>query len=59
MSHEGEEDLLEYSDSEEVTNTKPTTTEGGEEAGESGDADNNLSYFGIHATWFKDFLLKP
>ena len=59
MSHESEEDLLEYSDSEEVTNTKPTTTEGGEEAGESGEADKKGSYVGIHATGFKDFLLKP
>lgn len=55
MSHEGEEDLLEYSDSEDVVQTtaKNTGTE------ESADAEKKGSYVGIHGTGFKDFLLKP
>lgn len=49
MSHEGEEELLEYSEPED--NIVPTT--------ESKDDDKKGSYAGIHSTGFKDFLLKP
>lgn len=55
MSHEGEEDLLEYSDSEEISQkTESKATNGTNEEG-----DKKGSYAGIHATGFKDFLLKP
>lgn len=67
MSHEGEEELLDYSDSEEIA--EPTTTTTTEGAGENGAADGLAikqengdkkgSYVGIHSTGFKDFLLKP
>lgn len=68
MSHEGEEDLLEYSDNEQeiqVANkaeggTDATSGEGTNGAeGTNGDADKKGSYVGIHSTGFKDFLLKP
>lgn len=55
MSHEGEEDLLEYSDSEEVA----TTTTTNKDATGTEESDKKGSYVGIHATGFKDFLLKP
>lgn len=55
MSAEGQEELLDYSDSEEIAVTQPaTTTEGGDK-----EADKKGSYVGIHATGFRDFLLKP
>lgn len=65
MSHEGEEDLLEYSDNEQeiqVEASKANEAAAGEatESGETaGDADKKGSYVGIHSTGFKDFLLKP
>lgn len=49
MSHEGEEELLEYSEPED--NIQPTV--------EAKDDDKKGSYVGIHSTGFKDFLLKP
>ncbi|KAF7999568.1 hypothetical protein HF325_006244 [Metschnikowia pulcherrima] len=57
MSHEGQEELLDYSDSEEIA-VQPTTTQT-EDASGSKDADKKGSYVGIHATGFRDFLLKP
>lgn len=50
-----QEELLDYSDSEEiaVTQQQPETTDA------SKDADKKGSYVGIHATGFRDFLLKP
>jgi ATP-dependent RNA helicase UAP56/SUB2 len=66
MSHEGEEELLDYSDSEEIA--LPSTTV---ESGSNGDAkaetttvkeentEQKGSYVGIHSTGFRDFLLKP
>lgn len=56
MSHEGEEELLDYSDSEEIAvapqTQEPSVQENGTEETKKG------SYVGIHATGFKDFLLK-
>ncbi len=58
MSNEAEEELLDYSDSEEIT--VPTETKPSEVAGEAGDdGDKKGSYVGIHSTGFRDFLLKP
>jgi len=59
MSHEGQEELLDYSDSEEIA--VPTTTQAGGEGEATNDkeADKKGSYVGIHATGFRDFLLKP
>ena len=58
MSHEGQEELLDYSDSEEIAVPTTTTTTAGD--GEVKDeADKKGSYVGIHATGFRDFLLKP
>lgn len=55
MSAEGQEELLDYSDSEEIAVTQPaSTTEGADK-----EADKKGSYVGIHATGFRDFLLKP
>ena len=64
MSHEGEEDLLEYSDNEQELQVEASkAAEAGTDAKESGeptgDADKKGSYVGIHSTGFKDFLLKP
>ena len=69
MSHEGEEDLLEYSDNEQEiqvdADKAAQAAEVGTEAVEGGDAvamgaeDKKGSYVGIHSTGFKDFLLKP
>lgn len=53
MSHEGEEELLEYSEPED--NIVQETTAGGTKDGD----DKKGSYVGIHSTGFKDFLLKP
>ncbi|TID30486.1 hypothetical protein CANINC_000839 [Pichia inconspicua] len=56
MSAEGEEELLDYSDSEEVQQQQPTeTTASGETTTET---DKKGSYVGIHTTGFRDFLLK-
>lgn len=58
MSHEGQEELLDYSDSEEIA--VPTTTEvAGADSATDKEADKKGSYVGIHATGFRDFLLKP
>ena len=66
MSHE--EDLIDYSDDEIQPDAKTTTTEAtnGAVASKKGDltvsggkADKKGSYVGIHATGFRDFLLKP
>lgn len=58
MSHEGQEELLDYSDSEEIAVQPSTaTTEG--DASNNKSADKKGSYVGIHATGFRDFLLKP
>lgn len=58
MSAENQEELLDYSDSEEIA--VPTTTQAGEgESTNDKEADKKGSYVGIHATGFRDFLLKP
>ncbi|GMG19486.1 unnamed protein product [Ambrosiozyma monospora] len=54
MSAEGEEDLLDYSDSEEI-NVAPTT----DASDKKDEAEKKGSYVGIHTTGFRDFLLKP
>lgn len=71
MSHEGEEDLLEYSDNEQEiqidaskaaeageTGAATSATEGGSNNNTAA-GDKKGSYVGIHSTGFKDFLLKP
>ncbi|ANB12498.1 ATP-dependent RNA helicase SUB2 [Sugiyamaella lignohabitans] len=64
MSHEGEEELLDYSDTEEVVNV-PAPEVASTEAAAAGvnvkqeDGDKKGSYVGIHSTGFRDFLLKP
>lgn len=57
MSHEGQEELLDYSDSEEIAVSTNQTAPAAEADAE--DADKKGSYVGIHATGFRDFLLKP
>ena len=57
MSHEGQEELLDYSDSEEIAVTSAVTA--GEGETNDKEADKKGSYVGIHATGFRDFLLKP
>ncbi|AWU74490.1 ATP-dependent RNA helicase SUB2 [Pichia kudriavzevii] len=52
MSAEGEEELLDYSDSEEVQQQQTT------DATATEDADKKGSYVSIHTSGFKDFLLK-
>lgn len=56
MSAEGEEELLDYSDSEEVQQQQPTETTGSAE--NANETDKKGSYVGIHTTGFRDFLLK-
>lgn len=58
MSNEAQEELLDYSDSEEIAVQPTTTTEEGETTNGK-EADKKGSYVGIHATGFRDFLLKP
>lgn len=58
MSHEGQEELLDYSDSEEIAVPTTTSTTAGEATNDK-EADKKGSYVGIHATGFRDFLLKP
>ena len=59
-----EEDLIDYSDEELETTKAPTTAaNGGAKKGDSAaagkaDAKAKGSYVGIHATGFRDFLLK-
>lgn len=50
MSHEGQEELLDYSDSEEINQVEKVNVDEGDKKG---------SYVGIHSTGFRDFLLKP
>ena len=66
MSHE--EDLIDYSDDELPNNdlattatgaTNGSTTKKGDLTGSGGQAETKGSYVGIHATGFRDFLLKP
>lgn len=57
MSHEGQEELLDYSDSEEIA-VQPSVAPA-EDASATKEADKKGSYVGIHATGFRDFLLKP
>ena len=62
MSHEAEEDLLEYSDNEQEVQVDNKATEANAESNgeaKAKDADKKGSYVGIHSTGFKDFLLKP
>lgn len=56
MSHEGQEELLDYSDSEEIA---VSTSVPADDASVAKDADKKGSYVGVHATGFRDFLLKP
>ncbi|CAN3376575.1 hypothetical protein DIURU_002675 [Diutina rugosa] len=61
---EGQEELLDYSDSEEVAVVTNDQAPAGDSAAadgakEDGDGDKKGSYVGIHATGFRDFLLKP
>ncbi|KAH3685472.1 hypothetical protein WICPIJ_003555 [Wickerhamomyces pijperi] len=61
MSHQIEEELLEYDEQEDVQQVVAPTaavTSTEAEAGEGDDAKKG-SYVGIHSTGFKDFLLKP
>ncbi|KAK9322535.1 P-loop containing nucleoside triphosphate hydrolase protein [Lipomyces orientalis] len=62
MADNGEEELLDYSDSEDVAPIASaaavaTATTNGESKDENGDKKG--SYVGIHSTGFRDFLLKP
>ena len=57
MSAEGQEELLDYSDSEEIAVPSNAPEAGAD--GADKDADKKGSYVGIHATGFRDFLLKP
>lgn len=63
MSHE--EDLIDYSDEELQTNEPATTAANGAAkdgaATEAGDAKGaaKSGHVGVHATAFRDFLLKP
>jgi ATP-dependent RNA helicase UAP56/SUB2 len=61
-----EEDLIDYSDDElETKTTAPAVGAGNGEAKQGdltvsgGNPDKKGSYVGIHATGFRDFLLKP
>lgn len=56
MSHEGQEELLDYSDSEEIAVQASAPADG---ATVAKDSDKKGSYVGVHATGFRDFLLKP
>ena len=66
MSHE--EDLIDYSDDELPNNdvaatatgaTNGSATKKGDLTTSGGHAETKGSYVGIHATGFRDFLLKP
>ena len=52
---------MDYSDSEEIAVSTATnaTTGATEEESADKEADKKGSYVGIHATGFRDFLLKP
>lgn len=53
MSAEGEEELLDYSDSEDVQQQQEIA-----DVAKVEDSDKKGSYVGIHTTGFRDFLLK-
>ncbi|CDK24143.1 unnamed protein product [Kuraishia capsulata CBS 1993] len=57
MSAEGEEELLDYSDSEEIS-VAPSAAQAADSNGKD-EAQKKGSYVGIHTTGFRDFLLKP
>lgn len=61
MSGQQEEDLIDYSDEEIQTNETAAASNGkGADIAASGtNVDKKGSYVGIHATGFRDFLLKP
>lgn len=62
MSGQQEEDLIDYSDEEIQTNETTAASNGkkGDAVAASGtNVDKKGSYVGIHATGFRDFLLKP
>lgn len=59
MSHEGEEELLDYSDTEEISaNKAPAEAAVTEPSVKQENGDKKGSYVGIHSTGFRDFLLK-
>lgn len=63
MSGHQEEDLIDYSDEELQTNETAAASNGKKDADTATASGNNVdkkgSYVGIHATGFRDFLLKP
>ncbi|OWB51077.1 hypothetical protein B5S27_g2634 [[Candida] boidinii] len=59
MSAEGEEELLDYSDSEEIAPTSTTEVSADAATNADGETEKKGSYVGIHTTGFRDFLLKP
>lgn len=60
MSAEGQEELLDYSDSEEIAVKQAAPETAAEATGEDdAEGDKKGSYVGVHATGFRDFLLKP
>lgn len=58
MAENGEEELLDYSDSEDVAPVAPVAAAAASESKEE-NGDKKGSYVGIHSTGFRDFLLKP
>lgn len=58
MSAEGEEELLDYSDSEEVNVQQQAAATTADDSNKE-ETDKKGSYVGIHTTGFRDFLLKP
>jgi ATP-dependent RNA helicase UAP56/SUB2 len=55
-----EEDLIDYSDEELATNdAAPANGKKTDAAAAGSNVDKKGSYVGIHATGFRDFLLKP
>ncbi|RBQ96536.1 hypothetical protein VDGD_20224 [Verticillium dahliae] len=63
MSGQQEEDLIDYSDEELQTNETAAASNGKKGAADAAATGNSVdkkgSYVGIHATGFRDFLLKP
>lgn len=55
MSHEGQEELLDYSDSEEIA-VQPAAVA---DDANGKDLDKKGLYVGVHAAGFRDFLLRP
>ena len=56
MSHE--EDLIDYSDDEQVAEQPANGTTGAAKPADDAAGDKKGSYVGIHSTGFRDFLLK-